>query len=184
MHTCPGEIVTNAFRLRRLRKTDTDAFIAMNADLNVMEFFPRLWSPEESKAALARIEQAFDERGFGIYAIEVSGTFGGIVGLSIPTFNAPFTPCVEILWRLTPASWGKGHATAAAAAVLQTAFQTLSLEEVVSFASRNNVKSIRVMQKIGMRLDPHGDFDHPDVEDPTLRPHVLYRISADHVRQR
>jgi len=65
-------------------------------------FFPRPWSPEESKAALARIDQAFDQRGLGIYAIEVSGTFGGIVGLSIPAFNAPFTPCMEILWRLLP----------------------------------------------------------------------------------
>jgi RimJ/RimL family protein N-acetyltransferase len=178
MPTCPSEIVTPRLRLRRLKESDTDAFIVMNADVNVMEFFPHPWSIEESKAALSRIQQAFDDRGFGIYAIETSDTFLGIVGLSVPSFDAPFTPCIEILWRLGFPWWGKGYATEAAEAVLRMAFQTLSLKEVVAFTTRNNLRSIGVMKKLGMVRDRDGDFDHPAIQEASLKPHVLYRLSA------
>lgn len=147
----------------------------MNADARVMEFFPRLWSKEESRAALARVEEEFEQRGFGVYAVESGGAFAGITGLSMPGFEAHFTPAVEILWRLAYPFWGKGFASEAAGAVLRMAFETLGLAEVVAFAVADNARSIRVMEKIGMKRDPAGDFDHPAVRQAALRRHVLYR---------
>jgi RimJ/RimL family protein N-acetyltransferase len=99
-----------------------------------MEFFPDPWSFEESRAAFERVQSGFTERGFGVHALETQGEFSGIVGLSVPSFQAHFTPCVEILWRLNPRFWGQGLVTAAAREVLSVAFQELDLAEVVAFA--------------------------------------------------
>ena len=107
MKIAPSELVTSRLGLRKLRDEDIEPFAAMNADARVMEFFPRTWSFEESKAALVRIEEGFQDRGFGIYAVECQSVFSGIVGLSVPSFEAHFTPCVEILWRLVPPVLGK-----------------------------------------------------------------------------
>ncbi len=158
-------------------KSDLAAFSKMNADPQVMEFFPRPWSLEESRAALEQIEAGFAERGFGIYALEHDEEFAGIVGLPVPTFEASFTPCVEILWRLLPRFWGRGLVSEAGVAVLKMAFQTLRMPEVVAFAAAGNVRSIRVMERLGMKCDPHKYFDHPAVTDIHLRRHVLYRAS-------
>jgi hypothetical protein len=108
MLIAPSEILTSNGRLRHMVKGDLSAFSEMNADPQVMEFFPRPWSLEESHATFERIEIEFAERGFGIYALQVKEEFAGIVGLSVPTFEAYFTPCVEILWRLLPRFWGRG----------------------------------------------------------------------------
>jgi ribosomal-protein-alanine N-acetyltransferase len=180
MKLAPPEIATPRLRLRRLRSGDLDAFAAMNADEQVMEFFPRPWSFEESKIALERVEKEFTERGFGIYAVALQNTleFAGVVGLSIPSFEAHFTPCVEILWRLIPRYWRNGFASEAANAVLNMAFQTLALQEVVAFAAIDNLKSFRVMEKIGMQRDSGGDFDHPGVAEPRLKQHALYRTAV------
>lgn len=180
MKTAPPEIATPRLRLRRLRSGDIDAFSAMNADERVMEFFPHPWSFEESKVAFERAENEFTERGFGIYAVDLQNTleFAGVVGLSVPSFKAHFTPCVEILWRLIPRYWRNGFASEAADAVLNMAFQTLELQEVVAFAAIYNVRSFRVMEKIGLQRDSAGDFDHPEVVDPRLKQHALYRASV------
>jgi len=111
MKIAPSELVTSRLRLRRLWDEDIEPFAAMNANARVMEFFPRTWSLEESKAALVRIEEEFQDRGFGIYAVDCQSVFSGIVGLSVPSFEAHFTPCVEILWRLVPQFWGRGFAS-------------------------------------------------------------------------
>ena len=96
--------------------------------------------------------------------------------LNIPSFEAPFTPCVEIGWRLAAHFWNQGLATEGAAAVLRFAHLTLGIGEVVSFTSVHNLPSRRVMEKIGMTRDIEGDFDHPRIpkEHPLCR-HVLYR---------
>lgn len=115
---------------------------------------------------------------FGLWAIEVPGVteLAGFVGLSVPDFVAHFTPCVEIGWRLAVQHWGKGYATEGALAVLDYAFTSLQLREVVSFATKENMASRRVMEKIGMIHDEGGDFVHPNLpEGHPLRPHVLYR---------
>ena len=117
--------------------------------------------------------------GFGLWALEIPGVapFAGFVGLSVPGFTAPFTPCVEIGWRLAAAHWGRGYATEAARAVLAHAWDVVGLDEVVSFTTAGNDRSRAVMTRIGMRHDPAADFDHPRlVAGHPLRPHVLYRI--------
>jgi RimJ/RimL family protein N-acetyltransferase len=135
MSTAPAEIKTSRLRMRRLRTVDISKFAAMNADPDVMEFFPRPWSLSESQTILQKINFGFDERGFGTYAVEFETDFAGVIGLSVPSFEAPFTPCVEILWRLRPHFWGKGIAAEGAAAILDLAFRTLLLREVVAFTA-------------------------------------------------
>ena len=177
MLIAPSEILTSNGHLRHMVKGDLSAFSEMNADPQVMEFFPRPWSLEESHAAFERIEIEFAERGFGIYALEFKEEFAGIVGLSVPTFEAYFTPCVEILWRLLPRFWGRGIVSEAGAAVLQMAFQTLRMPEIVAFAVAENLRSIRVMERLGMKRDRQEYFDHPAVADIHLQRHVLYRAT-------
>jgi RimJ/RimL family protein N-acetyltransferase len=145
-----------------------------------MEHFPSTLSREESDARAARVEAHFEEYGYGLWAVEVPGVtpFAGFVGLSIPQFEAHFTPCVEIGWRLAAEFWGRGIATEAARAALTFGFDRLGLNEIVSFTVPANVRSRRVMQRIGMRHDPAGDFDHPAIPaGHRLRRHVLYRIA-------
>jgi RimJ/RimL family protein N-acetyltransferase len=111
--------------------------------------------------------------------LEFYKVFAGIVGLSVPIFEAYFTPCVEILWRLPPRFWGKGLASEAGAAVLQMAFQTLRMPRIVAFTTTGNLKSIAVMKRLGMTLDPTPYFDHPPVADVRLKRHILYRAIPD-----
>jgi RimJ/RimL family protein N-acetyltransferase len=172
------ELRTDRLRLRRWRETDLTGFAEMNADPRVMEFFPRPLNRAESDGGVKRIEAHFDERGFGLWAVEVIGTasFIGFTGLNVPSFTAPFTPCVEIGWRLAFPHWGKGYATEAARAALRFAFTELGLSEVVSFTVPANTRSRLVMEKLGMKHFPEEDFDHPQLpESHPLRRHVLYR---------
>ena len=177
MLIAPPEILTAKGRLRRMTKGDFGAFSEMNADTRVMEFFPHPWSLEESHAAFKTIEEGFAERGFGIYTLECDREFAGFVGLSVPTFEAYFTPCVEILWRLLPRFWGRGLVSVTGAAVLQMAFQTLRMSEVVAFTAAGNLRSIRVMERLCMERDRNEYFDHPSVTESHLQRHVLYRAT-------
>ncbi len=150
----------------------------MNADPQVMEFFPRPLESAESDAAVGRIRDHFARHGFGLWAVEVPGVadFIGFVGLAIPRFEAHFTPCVEIGWRLAREHWGRGYATEAARAVLEFGFRDLDLDEIVSFTTAANVRSRAVMERIGMTRSPEDDFEHPALaEGHPLRRHVLYR---------
>jgi Acetyltransferases, including N-acetylases of ribosomal proteins len=145
-----------------------------------MEFMPKGLDSEESDALATRIERHFDERGFGLMAVELkeSGEFVGFVGLSVPQFEAPFMPAVEIGWRLATDYWGKGLATEAAQETLRFGFEEVGLESVVSFTVPANVRSRRVMQRIGMK--PEGEFEHPRLpEGHPLRRHVLYRVNRE-----
>lgn len=171
---------TDRLTLRQWCNTDRRAFAKMNADPTVMEYFPATLSSRESDELARRIVSHFDEHGFGLWAVEVKNTadFAGFIGLSIPSFESHFTPCVEIGWRLAIEHWGQGYATEGALATLEFAFQIVNLDEVVSMTSAQNQRSRRVMQRIGMSHSPTDDFDHPNL--PTghaLRRHVLYRIT-------
>jgi len=177
MLTAAAEILTTRTLLRHLREADFPAFASMNANLKVMRYFPQPWTVEESRAVFDQVNTDFDQRGFGVYALEVDTQFAGVVGLSVPEFQSWFTPCVEILWRLQPEFWCRGLATEAAAAVLKMAAESLSLETIYSFAVVQNLPSLRVMQKIGMSPSAPAHFDHPAVEDPALRRHLLYGIT-------
>lgn len=169
---------TKRLVLREWQNKDIPLFAAMNQDPEVMKYFPAILSDEESRALVERQRQHFKEYGFGLFVVELKATqeFIGFVGLSIPTFKAHFTPCVEIGWRIAAQYWNQGYATEAAKAVLQAAFAQYDLKEVVSFTSVHNQASIRIMEKIGMHRDPADDFDHPNLpKDHPLARHVLYR---------
>ena len=170
---------TARLRLRNWRHRDREPFAELNADPGVMEFFPKRLSREESDAMVDRIEEHFRSKGFGLYAAELrgDGRFVGYIGLHTPAFEAHFSPCVEIGWRLASDVWGQGLATEGAQAVVRHAFENLGLNEIVSFTVPANQRSIRVMEKIGMTRDATGAFDHPSLpEAHPLRRHVLYRL--------
>lgn len=177
--TIAPEIVTDRLRLRAWRHGDREAFAAMGADPRVMEFFPATLTREESDALVDRIEEGFGERGFGMWAVEVAGgpEFIGFVGLNVPAFEAHFTPCVEIGWRLAAEQWGQGYATEAARAALDFGFEQLGLAEIVSFTVPANLRSRAVMERLGMTRRAEEDFDHPVLPPGhALRKHVLYRL--------
>jgi RimJ/RimL family protein N-acetyltransferase len=172
-------IKTDRLLLRRWRESDRLPFQQMNADPRVMEFMPSLLSPDESDALVDRAQAHFDRHGYGPFAAELleSQAFIGFIGLSIPNFDAPFMPAVEVGWRLAFDCWGRGLATEGARAVIHYAFGELGLDSVVSFTVPANLRSRRVMEKIGMTHDPRDDFNHPRLpEGHPLRRHVLYRL--------
>jgi len=151
----------------------------MNADPKVMEFLPRLLSRTESDFFANRIESHFRRHGFGLYAAELrkDGSFIGFIGLNMTTFDAPFTPCFEVGWRLAADSWGQGLATEGAREILSYGFEVIGLREIVSFTVPANVRSRRVMEKLGMTHDPAEYFEHPRLPaNHPLRRHVLYRL--------
>jgi ribosomal-protein-alanine N-acetyltransferase len=176
-------ISTLRLRLRPWRDEDLDPFAALNADPRVREHFPNLLTRSESDAQATAMRAHLAAHEFGFWAVEVPDVtpFAGIVGLSPVGFEAPFTPCIEVGWRLAHEHWGRGYATEAATAVLAHAFGPLGLAEVVSFTVPGNHRSRRVMEHLGMRHSPGDDFQHPGVpQSHPLRPHVLYRLrSAD-----
>jgi RimJ/RimL family protein N-acetyltransferase len=172
------EFETERLRLRQWKAADREPFAALNADPRVMEFFPALLTHAESDAMADRCESLIQKRGWGFWAVElkVVGDFIGFVGLHTPSALLPFSPCVEIGWRLAFEHWGNGLASEAARGALRVGFQSLGLEEIVSFTAVENRRSRAVMERLGMRES--GTFDHPQVpEHSPLRLHSLYRLS-------
>jgi RimJ/RimL family protein N-acetyltransferase len=180
------DVRTERLWLRPWRDEDLEPYAAMNADPRVMEHFPALLSREETEAQVVRIRAHFAQHGWGLWAVEVPGVtpFAGFVGLNTVPFTAPFTPAVEIGWRLAPEHWGSGYATEGARAALGVAFRQLGLDEVVSFTVPANVRSRRVMEKLGLHHAPADDFEHPRVPPGhPLRRHVLYRLRREEWEQ-
>jgi len=172
-------LTTERLLLRRWRDADRLPFQQLNADPRVMEFMPGLLTPAASDELVDRIEAHFEQHGFGPFAAEhrETGALLGYIGLYTPTFHAEFMPAVEIAWRLTADDWGRGLATEGARAVARHAFAELGLASLVSFTVPENLRSRRVMEKLGMTHDPRDDFDHPNLPvNHPLRPHVLYRL--------
>lgn len=172
------ELRTERLLLRGWSDVDLEPFGALNADPEVMEHFPSALTRDQSDELVARIRDGFAQHGFGLWAVEVPrvAPFVGFIGLAVPGFEAAFAPCVEVGWRLARSAWGHGYASDGARAVLRFAFADAGLEEVVSFTAATNIRSQRVMQRIGMTHDPADDFDHPRLpEGHRLRRHVLYR---------
>jgi RimJ/RimL family protein N-acetyltransferase len=173
-------IETERLALRAWQIGDREEFARLNSDVRVMEFMPACLSPAQSDLFLDRTKQHFLKYGFGLFAVELreGRRFIGALGLMVPAFEAHFTPCVEIGWRLAADCWGRGLATEGARAVVHHAFESLQLESLVSFTVPANIRSRRVMQKIGMTRDSADDFEHPNLpEGHPLRPHALYRLS-------
>jgi RimJ/RimL family protein N-acetyltransferase len=175
------ELRTGRLILRGWRPADREPFAALNADPVAMEHFPARLSREESDAFADRIEAGLRELGWGLWAVEVPGVAGfiGFVGLAEARFYAPFTPAVEVGWRLARANWGRGYATEAARAAVDHGFRELGLEEIVSFTIPANRRSRAVMERLGMTRDPADDFDHPGIPaGHPMRRHVLYRLAG------
>jgi RimJ/RimL family protein N-acetyltransferase len=175
----PLELRTDRLCLRRWLPGDRPLFADMNSDPRVAEFLPCPLSRRESDEMAERIQAHFQQYGFGLWAVEIAGVapFAGFVGLNVPRFEAPFTPCIEIGWRLSAVHWNRGYATEGARAALGFAFGSLKAEEVVAFTVPHNVRSRRVMDKLGMTHSAVDDFEHPLVaEGNPLRKHILYRL--------
>lgn len=173
--------VTSRLTLREWRSDDRAAFALLNADPEVMQHFPSTLTRQESDALVDRFEADLAKRGFAMWAVEerTTGSFIGFTGLSVPSFDAPFMPAVEVGWRFARSAWGHGYATEAGRAALRFGFEQLHLHSVVSFTTVGNVRSRRVMERLGMSRDPAEDFDHPGIpEGDPLRRHVLYRLNA------
>lgn len=168
---------TDRLGFRQWQDTDTEPFAHMNADPEVMEFFPATLSQGEAAAFITRVRTFIDGNGFGLWAVDekATGNFIGFIGLTTPRFESFFTPCIEIGWRLAKPYWGKGYATEGAKASLDYGFSALGFEKIYSFTAITNKHSERIMQKIGMTRV--GEFDHPSLQigHPLCR-HVLYKI--------
>lgn len=164
--------------LRQWRPTDLEPFSALNADPEVMRYFPSALDRDQSDALAERERRLITQRGWGLWALEHSAShaFIGFVGLAQASFDAHFTPAVEIGWRLSLRHWGNGYATEAAKAAVAFGFESLDLDEIVSFTALANQRSRRVMERLAMSHDPADDFDHPRVRGP-LRRHVLFRVT-------
>jgi RimJ/RimL family protein N-acetyltransferase len=170
---------TARLHLRPLCFDDREAFAALHADPLVMARLSSTLSRPESDALLARLISALQKDDLTPWAVELTerAEFIGLVGLSRPSFEAAFTPCVEVVWRLLSAHWGQGLATEAARASLEFGFSVVKLPEILAWTTADNIASRRVMEKLQMSHDPAEDFDHPRLPaGHPLRRHVLYRV--------
>jgi len=171
---------TERLVLRQWRVPDLDPFAALNADPEVMRHFPAPLMREESDALAESARARIEERGWGLWAVEVVGSaaFIGFIGLAEPRFDAHFTPAVELGWRLARRHWGRGYAVEGARAAAAFGFEEVGLDEIVSFTTVANERSRRVMERLGMTHDAADDFQHPLLApDDPIRPHVLYRLT-------
>ncbi len=165
--------------MRDWRDADVEELVAINADPRVTEFLARSYSRELSESLAAAMRRDLTAHGYGWWVVEVRGEtpFAGLICLQAVPFETPFTPANEIGWRFAYEHWGRGYATEGARAALAFAFERLGWDEVVAFTAASNLRSQRVMERLGMRHDARDDFDHPRLQagDP-LRRHFLYRI--------
>jgi len=180
--TNPSHYLFQSQRLgfRNWQKSDIVPFTNMCKDKKVMEFFPSILTDEKARLFVERMQQHFEEKQFCYFAVERldTQTFIGFIGLRSQEYESPFTPCVDIGWRLQQAAWGKGFATEGAKACLNYAFQTLGFDKIYAIAPHQNEKSIHVMKKIGMTQE--GSFVHPLMDkDIPLQPCVAYSITKN-----
>jgi RimJ/RimL family protein N-acetyltransferase len=170
---------TDRLLLREWRHDDRGPFAEMNADPRVTEFLSKPLDRADSDAFVDRIVSHWAADGHGLWAVErrEDARFIGFVGLAAPSFEAAFTPCVEVGWRLAPHAWGHGYATEAAREALRFGFDEVGLSEIVSFTVPANVRSRAVMERLGMSRDPADDFENPNLPvGHAHRRHVLYRL--------
>jgi len=180
------ELRTERLVLRRWRPEDRAPFAALNADPEVTRYLGTPLDRDESDALAAKADASFDLHGYGLWAVEVVGgePFVGFVGLALQE-GFPFSPAVEVGWRLARSAWGHGYATEGAVAAVADGFERVGLGEIVSMTTVENRRSRAVMERLGFTRDPADDFDHPRLAaDHPLRPHVLYRCTATQWRER
>lgn len=178
-------LTTDRLILRQWREEDKEPFAAMNADEEVMRYFPSVQTREQSDRSVDRFRAHIDEYGFGLWAavLREGGRFIGLVGIQHAPALVPCSPAVEVGWRLDRSVWGQGLAPEGARAALAYGFAAEGLNEIVSFTAAINTPSARVMEKIGMTRDKDGDFDHPMIAaGHRVQPHILFRINNESLR--
>jgi [ribosomal protein S5]-alanine N-acetyltransferase len=169
---------TQRLIFRDWKEQDLPVFRIMNKDIRVMKYFAKTLSEQETDRFYEIIKDEFRNYGYGLYAVETkhNSEFIGFIGLHWANFNAQFTPCIEIGWRLKYEAWGNGYATEGAKACLKYGFETLKINKIYSFTSKINSQSENIMKKIG--LVKITEFKHPNIiEDSPLSEHVLYAVS-------
>lgn len=176
-------VETSRLILRQWKSEDALPFYHLNSDAEVMRYFPQCLSREQSDAVIKRLTDMIDEKDWGFWAAERkdNGEFIGFVGLLAQSEQSeiPFTPFVEIGWRLSRANWGAGFASEAALGALSYAFCQIGVEAVYAFTALDNQPSRKVMERIGMQ-NTGRDFNHPKLESGhPLQRHCLYRISLN-----
>ena len=170
---------TSRLILRNWKQNDIEPFAILNSDPRVCEFLPNVLSQGETLTSVIKIQSHFKKHAFGLFAVELisTKTFIGFVGLKYFSFDSHFTPSVELAWRLSWDNWGQGLATEAAQKVTQYGFETLGLPEILAITAKNNQRSRRVMEKVGMFTNEDENFLHPQLEySHPLAEHVLYRF--------
>ena len=174
-------IETERLVLRQWREQDRAPFASMNADPEVMQYFPAIKNREQSDQNIDAFRDSLDQNGWGFWAAELrrSGEFIGFIGLKSQQTELPLSPCIEVGWRLRKQYWRQGYASEGALASLQFAFEQIAADQIVSVTPVLNLPSIGVMRKIGM-IDAEQNFDHPAVASGhRLSEHVLYIITED-----
>ena len=175
-------IETKRLILRTWQRQDADAYYRINQDPAVIALLRGPLTIEQASDFIAAANAHQEQRGYALWATQLkeTGALMGFIGLNYTDFPAHFTPAVEIGWRLGSEYWGHGYATEGASAALTYGFKPCALKEIVSFTVPANKRSIRVMEKIGLKQDPNGDFAHPKLEpDHPLSHHILYRLTAE-----
>ena len=179
-------IETERLILRTWRKEDTDPYFQINQDPKVIEFLRGPLTMEQVNDFILAVNSHGDKHGYTLWAscLKETGELMGFIGLNYTDWESHFTPAVEVGWRLGSQYWGKGYATEGAKACLEYGFKKCGLKEIISFTGRSNVRSIRVMEKIGLKRDVNGNFAHPKLAaDHPLSQHILYRLTADEYLQ-
>jgi len=170
-------ITTARLVLREWRDDDADPLARLHESAEMMRYLGGPMSRAACDEMLTRLRTHWETRGFGAWAVEHEGRLAGMVGIIVPRWESRFMPCVEILWRLDPALWGRGLVTEAARASLRDGFEEHGFDEVLAFTVPKNERSWRVMERLGMTRNPDDDFDHPLVPDgDPQRRHICYRI--------
>lgn len=171
------ELETERLKLRAWQESDLQPFAELNADKDVMHYFPSVLTREQSDNLADKFQHLILDHGWGFWAVELkaTGQFIGFTGLNTQPEQFIFSPCVEIGWRFAKQYWHQGYATEAAKACLKFAFETLQLKEVVSFTAVHNTASEHVMQRLGMQA--MFEFNHPALtQESPLSRHILYKI--------
>ena len=165
---------------RNWNDSDIEKMSAINDDPEVMEFFPALVTRNQTSDFITRMKTMFEEKKYCYFAVDelASGNFCGFIGLCDQNFEASFTPCTDIGWRLDKKFWNKGYATEGAKRCLDYGFREINLTNVKATAPVINVKSIKVMDKIGMKQQLF--FNHPRLKgNARLESCVLYEIGPN-----
>ncbi|NRB48323.1 MAG: GNAT family N-acetyltransferase [Saprospiraceae bacterium] len=176
----PYLFTSDRLGFRNWKSTDLDTLADINADEEVMQYFPATQNRERTQQFIDRMQKQFAERGYCYFAVEklTTNEVIGFIGLAYQSFEAPFTPCVDIGWRLAKRHWNQGYATEGAKRCLQHAFLEVGLDSICATAAAINLPSIQVMKKIGLQFDY--EFEHPKLLNfDRIRNCVFYSVDAE-----